>query len=534
MDETPSQLIQDALASNPLLWGRFYCPRYHTLATPYFHTKIMEAAMKHRFLVIAAPREFAKSNLINFDYVFHALLYKRHDFIIVLSNPYKKAVRYLEAIKKELTENEKIKRDYPPIKILKDAEGDSVFKHQDGTEINITCKGVEQIGTIRGIRFKYNRPTLIVCDDIEDDEMVKNPERRLDLQTQFDEALIPAGERGRCQYIFIGTMLHDDSLLAKLLSKDKYPEYHKMLFRARNVDSLGQRYSLWPEKMSVEELDKLEREKPTVFAKEYQNDPVSGSNVRFDKKDFRYWRLEGSNRYILFGVENEVLSTGLLSDCKAAIACDLAWKEKRSSDSTVIMPAFLTPTNDILIENYVTKIGMRPDEFIEQVFVMVERLEKLTGGSVPVGFEKAMLETVTQWMMKRTMRERNRYILTKELVWDADKETRIETRLQPRYAQHVIYHKTGMGDLEQQLVRFPSAAHDDLVDAAQGLCQLLQFPKGKSKVTKPDDEFMRVRQIAIDAKKPKPFAGFGAKGRVPIGIPVRPTWISSPVRRVGR
>ena len=135
---------------------------------------------------------------------------------------------------------------------------------------------------------------------------------------------------------------------------------------------------------------------------------------------------------------------------------------------------------------------MRPDEFIEQLFLMVKRLKDITRADVPVGFEKAMLEQVTQWMLRRYMKTRNKWITTKELLWDHDKETRIEVRLQPRYSQHVIYHKSGMGDLEHQLVRFPSATHDDLIDAEQGLIQLLKFPKNARTAPKEVDMLDRL------------------------------------------
>lgn len=506
--------IYSVLAQDPLTWAVTFCPNHHKLDTPLFHLDIMDAAMKHRYLAIGAPRESAKSTIINFDYVSHAIRFKRKRFIIIISNPFKKGAAYLDSIKREFAENEDLNNKFPPIKITKDAEGDSVFRHFDGFETKVLCKGVEQMGTIRGQKFKYSRPDLIVLDDIEDDEMVKSPDRRRDLQDLYDEAVVPAGEAGVCQFIIIGTILHDDSQLAKMLSKDKYHEYHKILFKALNNHPQSPT-SLWPEKWSVDTLLSMMKNKPTMFAKEYQNDPASGSNVRFDKEDFRYWRNE-NGRYLLFGKNNEVLSTGMLSSCRAAIACDLAWKEKRSSgaDSTVIMPGYLTPDSNILVEDYVAKTGMRPDEFIEQIFLMVERLEKLTGSNVPVGFEKAMLEQVTQWMLKKQMREQNRFITTKELAWDADKETRIEIRLQPRYSQHSIFHKQGMGDLEHQLVRFPSAAHDDIIDSLQGLVQLLKFPKGASKVASEDSMFDQIRKFAIDSKKPKDsFTGFGNKTR---------------------
>jgi len=493
-DDNIPTTVSTALAYDPLGWAITFCPNHHKLQTPNFHVEIMDAAMEYRFLAIGAPRESAKSTIINFDYVSHCIRFKKKRFIVIIANPFKKAATYLDAIKREFSENENLKEKFPIIEIVKDAEGDSIFRHADGFDTKVLCKGVEQIGTIRGQKFKFSRPDLIVCDDIEDDEMVKNPDRRKELQDYYDEAVVPAGEAGKCQYIIIGTVLHDDSQLAKMLSKDKYLEYHKIFYQALNNYPTNPT-SLWPDKWSVETLIKMMKDRPTMFAKEYQNDPASGSNVRFEKKDFRYWRNE-DGRYILFGEQNQVLTTGLLSDCRAAVACDLAWKEKRSggADSTVILPAFLTPDNYLLVEDYICKTGMRPDEFIEHIFLMVERLEKITGSSVPVGFEKAMLENVTQWMMKKDMKTRNKFLVTKELVWDADKETRIEMRLQPRYSQHVIFHKQGMGELEHQLVRFPSATHDDIIDSLQGVCQLLQYPKGKKKDDSGDTLFDQLRQ----------------------------------------
>ena len=59
-----------------------------------------------------------------------------------------------------------------------------------------------------------------------------------------------------------------------------------------------------------------------------------------------------------------------------------------------------------------------------------------------------------------------------------------------------------MGDLEHQLLRFPYGAHDDLIDAEQGLVQLLQYPKSPKKPTEQDDQFMRFRKMVMDKKNP--------------------------------
>jgi len=92
--------------------------------------------------------------------------------------------------------------------------------------------------------------------------------------------------------------------------------------------------------------------------------------------------------------------------------------------------------------------------------------------------------------------------LLKDLQWDGDKIMRMVTRLSPRYTQHVIFHKTGMGDLEYQLLRIPNGTHDDLPDALQGLVQLLEYPKHGKKPVEPTTEFDWWRKKAIERKKP--------------------------------
>lgn len=484
---------------NPLFWFGTIFQNHARKKTPPFHLELMDAVLKHRFLAVAAPRESAKSTILAFVKPFHAICFKKAHFILIISNTFKKSAMSLDAIKKEITDNQRLKDCHPGLSIDKDAEGDSEIRNADGFTTKVLCKGVDQIGSVRGVKFGAYRPDLIIGDDMEDDELVRNPIRRSELQQLFDEALIPAGERDLCQYVFIGTILHDDSLLSKLISKDNYPEYMKLLYRAR-FDWGSETVSLWPEKWSIEDLNKMEQDKPTVFAKEMQNDPVSGRNAKFKREDFRYYTVQ-MGEYILQDSFGQVVSKGNMTDCVPAISCDLAWKEKRESDSCVILPGYLTPNSEIIIDDYIHEKGLKPTDVAEHLFVMADRLKKLTGHDPAIGFEKAMLENVTQWFLQQEMRKRNRFLLTKELIWDSDKITRIETRLISRYSQHVIFHKKNMGDLEHQLERHPYGTHDDLVDAEQGLVQLLQFPRKPNSSTNPYDEFETMRKITIEYKK---------------------------------
>ena len=164
-------------ADNPLVWAKVYFTHHFRIKSPLFHSKIMQQAMQHRFLGVAAPRESSKSTLLSFIYPTHQICFKKRRFIVIVSNTYSKAARTLENIKKEFKDNMVLQRDYP-ITITKDSEGDSIFRWGDGFETRVLCKGAEQMGSVRGEKFGAYRPDLIIIDDIEDDEMVRNPDRR--------------------------------------------------------------------------------------------------------------------------------------------------------------------------------------------------------------------------------------------------------------------------------------------------------------------------------------------------------------------
>lgn len=511
-----SKEVMDLVSEDIMTWGQFFFRNHFTKPSPRFHYQLISQAAKNKHFAVASPRESAKSTYLSFLYPFHRIVFKKEPFIVLISNTFKKAAMYLESIKMEVNDNKLLKEKFPGMSMPRDAEGDTIFGHADGYKTQFLCKGVDQIGSLRGVKFGPHRPGLVILDDVEDDELVRSPERRMQLEAEFDEVLGRVGHEGT-QFIIVGTILHDDSQLAKLVDPNKYSKFKKIIFKAHIDADTPKERSLWPDKWSVDDLKELRRLKPNVYAKEMQNDPVAGSNVRFRKDDFRYYSIESRNA-ILGDAKYS------LSECKAGIACDLAWKEKRESDSSVILPGLLTPASDILIMPYINQKGLRPDKLAELLFDMVDHLEKLTGSAVPIGFEKAMLENVSKWFLKREMKARNKFLILKELKWDLDKNQRIETRLLPRYLNHSIFHQHNMGDLEHQLQRFPYGVHDDLIDAEQGLVQVLQFPKLAKQKAVTDDAFMWWREQAIALKTPKKHRIGQFKAKRTFQIPARQSW----------
>lgn len=486
LESTPYTLFEQ----NPILFGKFYFPHHLRDRSPYFHWVIMSQSYENKFFACEAPRGSAKSTVLSFLKVLHRIAFKQKRFIVIVQNTYKKAVGTLESIKDEVRWNAAFARDFG-ITLEKDAEGDTIFRHKDGWRVRVLCKGVEQIGSIRGEKFGAYRPDYILGDDMEDDEMVKSPERRQSLRELFDNALIPSGDVKSLDVDIIGTILHDDALMAHLVAPGEYTEYRKLFFKARFENKVtGEKESLWPERWTVAELDEMERLKPEAFAKEMQGDPSSGSLETIRREDFRYWKVEEGG-VVLLNEDGGVYARWKWTDCKAAVAVDLAWEDKKVSDYSAIVPGLVTPHNDLLIDTYIVRRGMRPDELEGIIFEMSARYFKLTGKRVQIGFEKAKLEKVMKWFLQEAMRRRNEWLWMKDINWGTqDKVERILARVGNRYAQHSVYHRAGlMGDLENQLIRLRSVAHDDIADCVGMLPEMLAYAPPKGTEKQPEDLF---------------------------------------------
>lgn len=525
VNTTPLELF----AQNPLAFGMYYAPDHFTDPSPPFHIEILTSALTYQYLAVVAPRGCSKSTLLTFLIPTHAICFKRCRHIVLLQSTFEKAATSIATIA-DTIRTDQVKTDFG-ISLEKDTKGEVIFSHPDGTRVRIIGKGSEQMSKIRGEKFGAYRPDLIIMDDLEDDITAKNQELRAQVRMLFDRVVAKSVNKAKHQIIAIGTIFHDDCLIARLVHKDYYPDYKKLFYQVRMTRNIfnpvdevceAEEHSLWPERWSLEEIKQDEIDDPDTFSTEMMNNPSSGASAKFKKEDFRYWRMN-EGQFVLYDGTDTVCARGSMRDCTWAIGCDLAWEERRTSDFSVALPAFLTPQNEILIDPYLCKKGLRPDELFEWLFVCAERLQKLTGSVGYIGFEKAKFEKIIKWMLEREMRKRNKYLLLKDLIWDADKLARIYVRLQPRYAQHVIYHQKGMGELEYQLIRIPSGTHDDLPDSLQGVVQLLTYPKPGAKKpnkTTAEHEFNWWRQQAISRKTKLPIIKypFGKKEKI-IEIP---------------
>ena len=267
---------------------------------PKFHMEMWDLCCSDNPKVaIAAPRLHAKSTAITHTYTLMMLLSRVKRFCLIISSTEALAIEFLGDIKAELEENEALRQKFRIKKFLKEKVTNVVCQLNNGHQFRIQVKGSEQ--KVRGLKWRGKRPDLIICDDLEGDEQVMNPERREKFRNWFMNALLPCGSDS-CSIRIVGTILHLDSMLNRLLD-DK--TWKTKLYQA--VDG-NFKNILWPEKFSEERLRYIRagyeaQNNLEGWSQEYLNNPIAAGNTYFNKDYFfdferdesMFEKLEGPN-----------------------------------------------------------------------------------------------------------------------------------------------------------------------------------------------------------------------------------------------
>lgn len=164
---------------------------------------------------IAAPRGEAKSTIVTQLYTLYCIITGRKRYILLVMESIDQAYPMLEAIKTELSANPRLAIDFPNV-----AGGGRVW--QAGTIVTGNNIKVQVAGSgkkLRGLRHGAYRPDLVILDDLENDEQVLSPTQRDKLHGWLKRTVLPLGAAGeKMDVVYIGTILHYDSVLARTLA----------------------------------------------------------------------------------------------------------------------------------------------------------------------------------------------------------------------------------------------------------------------------------------------------------------------------
>src|SRR5450631_3726404 len=164
----------------------------------------------YKFVAIAAPRGFAKSTAITHSYTIANIVFRLRSFVLLVADTETQASFFLEDVKKELTTNEDLMKFFGIKGLVKDSTTDFILEFIDGHQTRVIAKGSGQ--SLRGVKWDNKRPDLVVGDDLENQEMMLNKERRNNFRRWIAGTLIPCLSKDGI-FRVVGTILHFDSQL---------------------------------------------------------------------------------------------------------------------------------------------------------------------------------------------------------------------------------------------------------------------------------------------------------------------------------
>lgn len=365
----------------------------------------------------------------------------------------------------ELLDNEDLLALFPIKRFVKNTENDIVVQMEDGYMFRILAKGAE--GSIRGTKWNGMRPKLIICDDMENDELVLNKDRREKFMKWIYGALIPClAPDGKMRVV--GTILHLDSFLEQCMPKDydkftiKEPLKSYSSKTTRATWWKGVRYRahdpdfshiLWPERFSESELRNKRAEYtargiPDVYSQEYLNYPLDPTKAYFNKRDFVAMTSE----------ETEAFEERRLN-LTYYIGVDMAISEKERADYTVY-EVFGMDQHGVLFHVDEVRDRMDGREIIDNLFILQKKYNPEFFAVEEEKIAKALGPFLHEEMLKRGVFPNIVPITPSKDLW-----TRARSFQGRHRATAVKFNKRAewYPAFEDELSTFPRNPHDDRV-----------------------------------------------------------------------
>lgn len=425
-------------------WAQQYLPHHLNARAADFHWELSDLAEEEDRLAVAAPRGHAKTTLLALAFPLYRAAVHREPYTLIVSDTGTQAEQRTSDLYAELLENQELVAAYPHL-ALPDVKDYREKRVKRTTRDFITLGGIRFTGagagqSLRGTKSGHQRPSLIIADDLENDENVRTDDQRQKLRNWFLKSLSSLPGHTGARLIVIGTILHEEGLLAWLLRPDR-----AAVWAQRKYAALTNGVPLWPDAWSVEKLEaKLLEIGELAFATEYQNAPVPPGSRIFKATTYYDQVPDGAYR--------------------EASGFDAAYTARTSADATVTITGRLIDGR-IYITNLLHD-RLEPMHFIPLMKAHgvtrvtwyrsgtergLEELLKREGISVDA--LPATSDKLSRAIPAATAWNRGEILLPKAAAWTPTIESELS-------------QFTGVGD-----------AHDDIVDALSALVHALMGAK---------------------------------------------------------
>lgn len=295
----------------------------------------------------------------------------------------------------------------------------------------------------------------ILLDDPMDRSAAHSEAERESANTTYDEAIrTRLNDPATGAIVVVMQRLHELDTTGHLLSgRERWshlclpveydPDHPHMCADDRRTDP-GE--PLWPARFTPEVVDEA-RAYPYSFAGQYQQRPSPAEGGMFKRAWFRYAERNGSPGLLKMDSWRNV------EDATRYLTVDLAASTKTTGDYTVIA-AWASFKGGHLALLGVMRDRLEGPDIVPQIGTMLERYQAGTAWIERIGFQASLIQDA-----------RRHGLPVRELNPDKDKVTRAAPAA-ALMSDGRLWFAPGEwhGDVEHELLSFPNAAHDDIVD----------------------------------------------------------------------
>ena len=426
---------------------------------PHIHRPICEALQdyeKNTRLKVTFPRSWFKSTLCSVAYPLWRAIDNPNTRGLIVQNSYNNATKKLQAIKQIVENNMLFRALFPeilPTKKSRWAKDGLEFRRTAAhPECTIEAAGTGTATVARHYDFIIEDDTVV--PDVDSMSGAMQQPTQLDIEKaigwhKLSHPLLI--HPSKSQIIIVGTRWAERDLLSWI---DENAKNYLSISRAVRENDKGEPATpedggkaVW-ERYNDDVLDDLASSAsigPYMFACLYMNNPTDAVNQVFKREWIRYYKTPRKRLAICTSVD------------------PAAADEEQAADpdySVVMTTGVNVETGDIYILDYVRE-RLNPGELVDAIFGQVRVHKPLLVKVEAIAYQR----TICYYLQER-MKQLNIFFTIEEMrSMKGSKIDRIRG-LQPYFSNGKICMKAKvMEDLERELLSFPRAAHDDLLDA---------------------------------------------------------------------
>lgn len=470
---------------DPLLFGLLYFPHHLRGADGEIHLSDLHVewcARAKRWAVEdreprahrsaeVAPRASGKSTWHFLILPAWAAAHGHRKFVAAFSDSATQAETHLLTFRHELETNVLLRADFPKLcrparKLRGTAESDNVAMYIAESRFVFAARGVDTKSL--GLKVGDQRPDLLILDDVEPGEENYSPALKEKRLGALIDSILPLNEFATV--VLVGTVTMPDSIVHDLVRTVTQPGFHEQWVVDQNFTchyypalyddpETGERRSIWPAKWPLEYLLSIQHTRD--YLKNFQNDPRGRDGEYFTAEDITYGRLDAVNAMLL-SIDPAVTSTAK-SDYTACavIACQPAQYGIEGGRRVV------RTTKRCEVRYAVARRVQVGEPLRAWVLAILAEHPDIRGVLIETNQGGDAWRQVLHDLPVRIDTVHN----------STSKEIRA-ARLAIRYQRREVIHVEPMPQAEAQLIGFPKAPNDDLVDAiGNGVAVFLGVPK---------------------------------------------------------